>query len=326
VNALRPEIVDYLARTCPGARATRIEGDASARRFYRVTRADGSTRILMDYGSAFDGETDDVVVTRIFQDAGLRVAQIVDVVNRAGCLLLEDLGSVSLETAIAEGKSPTRSLFESAVRLAADVAVKGTTALAISGRSGGPALDAERFRFEMDFFLEHYAAGHLGRNRLPAGLQPALHELAERASETPHRVLCHRDFHSRNLMVLDDGELAMVDIQDARWGPEGYDLASLLYDAYVDLEAGWSDELIELYRSLAGTAAAPEEFRKRFDRLAAQRMIKALGTFGFQAHERGNPRYLSGVPRTLDRLRRVLPASGSPPGLFELMSEARLLG
>jgi len=326
VSELRPEIADYLARTCPGARAAQIEGDASARRFYRITCADGSTRILMDYGSAFEGETDDVIATRIFRDAGLRVAEIVDVAGQAGCLLLEDLGSVSLETAIVEGQGPRRDLVESAVRLAADVALKGTTALAISERSGGPALDAERFRYEMDFFLEHYAGGHLGRDRLPAGLQPALHELAERASETPHRVLCHRDFHSRNLMVLDGGELAMVDIQDARWGPEGYDLASLLYDAYVDLEAGWNDEFIELYRSLAGTTVVPGEFRTRFDRVAAQRMIKALGTFGFQAHALGNPRYLSGVPRTLDRLRRILPELRSPPGLFELMSEARLLG
>ena len=283
----------------------------------------------MDYGAPFTGETDDVRLGRIFADAGLPVPRVHAAFADVGCLLLEDLGDRTLESVVGAGRKAddpeSRALMESAVRLAAEIAVRGTRALQRSEAVKGPCLDSERFRFEMDFYLEHYRGSHLGLKQSDTALRQELHRLADLAADTPG-VLCHRDYHSRNLMVRRDGSLAMVDIQDARWGPEGYDLASLLYDAYVDLEVGWSDELIEFYRSLAGTAAAPEEFRKRFDRLAAQRMIKALGTFGFQAHERGNPRYLSGVPRTLDRLRRVLPASGSPPGLFELMSEARLLG
>ena len=91
-------------------------------------------------------------------------------------------------------------------------------------------MDSDRFRFEMGFSLEHFAAGHLGLTP-SATLRTELESLADAAAEAMPRVLCHRDYHSRNLMVLDSGELAMVDLQDAQWGAEGYDLASLMFDA-----------------------------------------------------------------------------------------------
>jgi aminoglycoside/choline kinase family phosphotransferase len=323
VSAPRPEVARYLARVSPRASAVRIEGDASTRIFYRVTREDGSTCVIMDYGSAFAGETDDVVLARIFEAAGLRVARILDVAGDPGCLLLEDLGPVTLEQALLEHGAPTRDLVDRAVRLAADVAVKGTPVLARSPRSAGPALDAGRFRFEMDHFLKHYVCGLLGRDPPPPALAPALHELADRAAETPAPVLCHRDFHSRNLMLLGGGDLAMVDIQDARWGPPGYDLASLLYDAYVDLDPDWNDAMIRLH--CARTGADEADFRARFGTVAVQRMLKALGTFGFQARVRGNRRYLGGVPRTIDRLRGLLPGLPGAPGLAGLLERAGIL-
>ena len=70
---------------------------------------------------------------------------------------------------------------------------------------------------------------------MPDDLGRALHELADRAAASPRKVLCHRDFHSRNLMLPPDHSLAMVDIQDARWGPDSYDLASILRDAYIEM-------------------------------------------------------------------------------------------
>ena len=92
----------------------------------------------------------------------------------------------------------------------------------------------------MEFFLEHFA-DRFTELKIDSRLPAALTRLADRAAEAPHRVLCHRDFHSRNLMVTEDGSLAMVDIQDARWGPDSYDLASLLRDAYVDIPEHWID-------------------------------------------------------------------------------------
>jgi hypothetical protein len=324
VSAPRPEILEYVAHALPGATLEPLAQDASTRRFFRVRPRSGPTRILMDYGSAFEGETADVVLGRIFTTAGLPVAQTLDVASRAGCLLQEDLGDRTLEQELLSCGSRSRLLLEAAVRLAAAIARDGSVALARSARAAGPALDAERFRFEMDYFLEHYACGLRGRTQVPDSLRAGLHELADRAAETPRRVLCHRDFHSRNLLVRDDDELALVDIQDARWGPDGYDLASLLRDAYIDVDEAWIDPLVDLYLE-ASCAPAREEFRRRFDVIACQRMLKALGTFGALRSSAGAARYLDGIPRTLARLRRLLPARSETQSLGTLLSATGLL-
>ena len=144
----------------------------------------------------------------------------------------------------------------------------------------------------------------------------------ELASEP--RVLCHRDYHSRNLM-LHDGSLHIIDFQDARMGPDTYDLVSLLRDSYVDLTDRELDELIAYFLALRqGTGVVNQtdslalgkgsgvgvnqadsrpfdaaEFRRRFDLMALQRNLKALGTFGYQTITRGNPVYIQYMPRTL---------------------------
>ena len=124
-------------------------------------------------------------------------------------------------------------------------------------------------------------------------------------------MLCHRDYHSRNLM-LHAGSLYIIDFQDARMGPDTYDLASLLRDSYVDLADRDVDDLIAYFIALRGRtdAAGGErssvEFRRRFDLMAVQRNLKALGTFGYQTMSRGNPVYIQYIPRTLRYLARNL--------------------
>lgn len=324
----RPEVAHFIDSSFPGARVTAIAGDASTRRFYRVQLPDRSTRVLMDYGQPLDGETDDVRLARVFLVADLPVARILGVKQDAGCLVLEDLGERTLEMALdAEWRQPAQGssleLLRQAARLAADVAALGTPALSRSERASGPALDSERFRWEMNYYLEHYVRGLCG-TAVPSELDRALQNLADLAARG-RPVMCHRDYHSRNLMLRDDGSLAMVDIQDARWGPDSYDLASLLYDAYIEIDDGWRDPIIESYLSALGQSPPPPGFRSRLPWVAAQRMIKALGTFGYQIHVRGQPRYGSAIPRTLDRLRRLLPTLPEATQLQGLLAQARLL-
>ena len=116
----------------------------------------------------------------------------------------------------------------------------------------------------------------------------------------------------------------MVDIQDARWGPEAYDLASLLRDAYLDVDEAWIDPLVDLYRSALENPPS-EGFRSRLDRVSVQRMIKALGTFGYQTTARKSSRYLGAISRTVHRLRRLLPGSSETAPLYEMLMKAKLL-
>ena len=113
--------------------------------------------------------------------------------------------------------------------------------------------------------------------------------------------VCHRDYHSRNLM-LHRSRLYMIDFQDARLGPDTYDLASLLRDSYVDITDHERDDLIAAFLALSDISDAAE-FRRRFDLMAVQRNLKALGTFGFQASARGNTAYIQYMPRTLNSVR-----------------------
>jgi hypothetical protein len=117
-------------------------------------------------------------------------------------------------------------------------------------------------------------------------------------------VLCHRDYHSRNLM-LSDGRLYIIDFQDARMGPDTYDLVSLLRDSYVDVPDRELDDLIAYFLALKGCTDAVE-FRRRFDLMALQRNLKALGTFGYQTIARRNAVYIQYMPRTLRYVRTNL--------------------
>jgi aminoglycoside/choline kinase family phosphotransferase len=328
MGGLRSVLAATLAELYPGARDQPLAGDASTRRFYRLVLSDGGSRVVMDYGAPFEGETDDIRLTRIFQQAGLPVARVFQGLPEAGALILEDLGDDTLESALARATSggcPTRDrLLPAAVRLAAEIATRGTAALVSSDRALGPALDAERFLFEMRFFLEHYVGGFLGLPDVAARIRGEVEAIALAAASHP-RVLCHRDYHSRNIMVRADGELALVDIQDARWGPDTYDLASLLCDAYVDLGDDEATELSDLYWRLIPGTPDVATLRERFDIVAAQRMLKALGTFGYQVGVLGRDRYRSAIPRTVERLARILPTRAITALLGRILREEGLL-
>ena len=143
-------------------------------------------------------------------------------------------------------------------------------------------------------------------------LGEAFHQLCEEIASWP-RVVCHRDYHSRNLMLHQE-QLYWIDFQDARMGPATYDLASLLRDSYVDLPEEFQEELEERLRQQAAPDEPREVFRRRFDLMCVQRNLKALGTFGFMATVRQNPVYLQYIPRTLEHVRRNLTRTPSSSG------------
>jgi hypothetical protein len=325
----RDPVLRFLRQRFPEASIERMTGDASSRVFYRVWPAAGPSRVVMDYGQPFAGPTDDMILGAVFRAADLRVAELIEASEVNGCLLLEDLGDRDLESAIrareAGPDDPSPLELVRAVELAADVAERGTPVLAGSERADGPALDRDRFRFEMDFFVEHYVAGFHGARAAVDELSPLLHALADRAAETPRRVLCHRDFHSRNILMPPDGTLALVDIQDARWGPDSYDLVSILRDAYIDVHDPWVEPLIDRY--LARLSDPPDRagFLDRFRTVAVQRTIKALGSFGYLTSHLGTERYLEPIPRALKRLETLLDASPDTPPLAAALRHHELL-
>jgi aminoglycoside/choline kinase family phosphotransferase len=249
------------------------------------------------------------------------VPEVLEVDGGRGIVLLEDLGDRTLQQALDQGVRAERR--RELYRVALDQLVRLQREAERGPHTGScfrVAFDVEKLSWELHYFEKHFVEGLRGcklsvEDR--AGLAQSFHHLAEEMASWP-RVLCHRDFHSRNLM-LSGGRVVWLDFQDARLGPATYDLVSLLRDAYVDLPGELVEELVEEFRQRAVAGEARDAFRLRFELTTLQRTLKALGTFGYMATVRENPVYLQYVARTLaaarvelqrhrelDGLRRVL--------------------
>ena len=314
-----PEAVSaYLSRRGleATARVVPLTGDASDRRYFRVIEASGATSVLALYSAPFDYDTLTFVnVARLLQQVPLPVPAIFDQAADLGLLRLQDLGDVTLQSHL--GAVPPRqhaAVYRQAVGYLEVLQRRGADLTSPEYTPYGLAFDVEKLTWELEFFVKHFIEGYRGL-QLPAATREAFREewrpIAEELSAEP-RVLCHRDYHSRNLMPH-QGELYIIDFQDARMGPDTYDLVSLLRDSYVDFTEETVDELIAFFLALKGSGqdeatggADEEDFRRRFDLMAVQRNLKALGTFGYQTTTRENPVYIQYMPRTLNHVRRTL--------------------
>jgi aminoglycoside/choline kinase family phosphotransferase len=299
---------DYLAsRGHRGAAVEALAGDASTRRYYRVS-GPGLAAVVSVYPEPFTaGELPFSVMQRMLLTWGIPTPRIEDEDPQRGIVVQQDLGDRMLQSVLAD--TPQRkvtALYKTAIsdlaRLQLEAGRGPQTAACF-----GVAFDIEKLSWELHYFVKHFLEG-LRERDLGVGDRSALgesfHGLSAEIASWP-QVLCHRDFHSRNLM-LHEGLLYWIDFQDARMGPATYDLVSLLKDSYVDLEKGAVAELAEGFRQKAVPGEERGAFMRRFDLTAVQRNLKALGTFGYMATVRANPVYLQYVPRTLAHLRANL--------------------
>lgn len=308
-------ITAFLGRTglsTPEATIRPMTGDASDRRYFRVTDTDGRSFVLAVHpGPIETASMPFVEVGRLFARMPVPVPHLLAHDDALGILALDDLGDATLQSRLERATPGERlELYREAVRLIRTIQARGA---ALASRTLTPyrlAFDVEKLTYELDFFTTHFLGACRGVPLTPE-LRDALaaewRELAGELAAEP-RVLCHRDYHSRNLM-WHDGRLYIIDFQDARLGPDTYDLVSLLRDAYVEVPEAEAQALIDDFLASDGTAAPPgtaAEFLRRFDVMTVQRSLKALGTFGFQATSRGNPSYLPYVPRTVAVVRRAL--------------------
>jgi hypothetical protein len=322
----RERIATYLSRSRLSARSTRVvplTGDASDRRYFRLLVPGTPSIVLSLYSSPFECETLPFVnVGRLLQQMPVPVPAVLGHAEDIGILALEDLGDVTLQAHLGAATAAEHAaLYREAVALIATLQRRGAELASPQYLPYGIAFDVEKLSWEMDFFIKHFIEAYRGVVFKPEEREELRREfsaLVETLAAEP-RVLCHRDYHSRNLM-LHDGRLVIIDFQDARMGPDTYDLVSLLRDSYVDLPEQTVDELLAYFIALTGEPAGEAEFRRRFDIMALQRNIKALGTFGYQTTTRRNPVYIQYIPRTLRYVRNNLDALPQFARIRELLA------
>lgn len=292
---------------------TRLAGDASARVFYRAEAKGGKRRKSLVFALYPPGEGEGIVrwfrMAESLRQASVGVPRAYAYRPDRGYLVMQDCGDDLLQSVVARA-SPRRVL--SLYLRAVDELIRMqrmTPEAYPACPAWSLAFDFEKFLWELDFFLVHTVEG-LWRARLSAAERREFDRLfrlvALRAIDMPF-VFCHRDYHSRNLLVTRRG-LRVIDFQDARLGPYAYDLASLICDPYLHLPEEVQRKAIAYY--LRHSASAPGSFlEKRFpadyDMVSVQRLLKAAGTYGYMARK-GKRGYLRYLPAALSRCWAIL--------------------
>jgi aminoglycoside/choline kinase family phosphotransferase len=284
---------------------------------------DSPSIVLSLYSGAFELEQLSFAnVARLLEQMPIPTPRVLGHAEDLGVLALQDLGDVTLQAHLgAATPAEHAALYRLAVALIAMLQRFGAQLASPAYLPYGIAFDVEKLTWEMDFFTKHFLEAYRGVTLTDSQRQALRGELGKIIEElaAEHRVLCHRDYHSRNLM-LHESQLYMIDVQDARMGPDTYDLVSLLRDSYVDLPESTVDELIAYFLALRGVTGSERAFRERFDVMALQRNLKALGTFGYQTTARRNPVYIQYIPRTLKYVRDNLESKPRFARLREILA------
>ena len=313
---------------------TQIAGDASPRRYFRVTAGRGVADIASlltapdSSGSNRTIEGDTLIaalspgsenndaflaVQRLMSTAGLQVPAQIAADLTQGFFLMEDLGDALLSSQL------ERSTVETWYPLALAELAKLT---AISHHDARlPLMDAERIREELSVFPEWFLRGLLGLSdaEIPSAILDGLVTYLADAFSAQTQCVVHRDFHCRNLMCLPDGGLGVIDFQDAVIGPVTYDPVSLLKDCYVLWHREDQLRWLEQYRQqLAQNGLAvgnPQAFQAGFDMCGLQRHLRVLGVFARLHLRDGKPAYLGDLPLVWHYVREVLAHYENTPAL-----------
>ena len=310
---VRARIDRFLADTGLAALSPKVvalTGDASDRRYFRVLLQDAPSQVLAVHPGPLDFESLPFVnVARLLGAMPLPAPRILAHSNELGILGLEDLGDLTLQAHLGAASAEEHyALYKEAVRLISTMQKRGRELTSPDYVPFRISFDVAKLMWELQFFTTHFLEAYRGARiseAFRAALTREFTSIVEELASEP-QVLCHRDYHSRNLMYH-QGRLHIIDFQDARMGPDTYDLASLLRDSYVDFSETQVEALIRWFLLQRQASEADDrDFRRRFDLMALQRNLKALGTFGFQAASRGNPVYIQYIPRTLNYARANL--------------------
>lgn len=338
------QLAEWLHSLCPDQQFTLApaSADASFRRYFRATFADGGACDTLltksaDRGSKPRAETTDrttpapdgsttpsrgctlivmdappqhedcrpfLHVAKLFEDAGAHVPHVYAQDLEQGFLLLSDLGNTTYLQALVEGDAGTAKELYGA---ATDALLRIQLA---SHENELPHYDEAMLLREMRLFPEWYIGRHLNfalGEAQAAKLEAVFTRIIANNLAQP-RVYVHRDYHSRNLMRLEENNPGIIDFQDAVYGPITYDLASLFKDAYIRREEAEIIDWLVRYWEKARKAGLPvhndfAEFYRDYEWMGVQRHLKVLGIFARLYHRDGKEGYLKDLPLVMAYLR-----------------------
>lgn len=312
---------------------TPLSGDGSDRPFFRLTLPGQS------YLAAFPSPTmaraeaearSTFLIGSHLLHAGVPVPKIHAHDPVSGAILFEDLGDRLLFHEARDGDADrVDGLYRQAVTLLADLQLGARAGFREEWCWDTPRYDRElMINRESNYFAREFCGRFMAIPALPPGLTSEFAALADRISHYPASFLMHRDFQSRNLMVVGD-RVKLIDFQGARFGPLAYDLASLLNDPYVCLPPATKEGLQALYLERVNSYISldPVRFMGEYYHVALQRNLQALGAYAFLTLERGKEFFRAYIEPALQRLLTLLATTlaADYPVLLDLVTQIAAL-
>lgn len=268
-----------------------VSADASFRKYYRLE--DGSKSVVvMDSSLELDSLTPFIDITSRLINAGVKAPKILEENQKEGYLILEDFGDAQLLDALNDSNFKTLYLS----------AMDEILMMQKADSSKLPLYDKKFLHFEMDLMREWYLYKNLELTLTATQkelVENSLDRISDIVLEQPQNVFVHRDFHSRNIMLMPSEEIGVIDYQDAMSGAITYDLVSLLKDCYIEFKREDIEELALSFRDKLGLQTEDKEFLKWFDFMGMQRHIKVLGIFSRLSIRDGKDGYLKDIPLVL---------------------------
>jgi aminoglycoside/choline kinase family phosphotransferase len=286
-----------------------IEKGGSDRKFYRIRCSANQTLILVKYNLEREENRHYVQIARFLDVHGIRVPKIYFHDAEEGLIWIEDLGECDLYSYRRDNWLVRRAFYESAL----DEIIKlhaVPESVCLEMKEHLPAeFNFALYRWEQKYFLNNCLGRCFRINDAKCkdlAALPRLREIAKHLASFP-RVLVHRDFQSQNI-IIQNSQANLIDFQGMRPGLAEYDLASLLFDPYVELLSAERSELIHYYRQKqADNGRAVEgQFDNTLQLCAMQRLMQALGAYGFLGLVRGHEHFLQYVPRAVRSLREIV--------------------
>ncbi len=275
--------------------------DASFRRYFRVFVDNQNTYIAVDAPPEYEDSVKFVKIASLMQAMGVIVPKIIATNLQEGFLLIGDLGKETMLNAIHRQETKAQEFYGEAIEILINIQTNGSSHV-----EGLPLYSKELLIDEMRLFVDWFCLRHLkiGPEIInDYGFEEIFEQLSVYALDQ-NQVFVHRDFHSRNILMSEKGEMGVVDFQDAVRGPITYDLVSLLKDCYISLPSSKIDHWVDYYFSrlmdLELIDKSHQEFKLEFDLMGVQRHLKAIGIFSRLKYRDGKDSYILDIPRTMN--------------------------
>ncbi len=271
---------------------SRLAGDGSDRIFYRLTSGQAAPLVIVlpgrDNPAGLREARAAFLLGRHFRAKGVPIPDILGFAEESGGIIFADLGNEHLQTRTRREPDKLLACYEKTIDGLVSLQVKGREEFPLAACWDTPCYDRRlMLERESGYFLREFCRGLLGICDNP-GLAAEFERLADRAAEQPADFVLHRDFQSRNIMMVGD-QAVIIDYQGARLGPLAYDLASLLLDPYAGLDSGQRRYLRKYYLTRISKLIKidHDDFLRGYYYLALQRNLQILGAFAFLSRKKG---------------------------------------